>query len=277
MWGTCSAIALVVLIAVPGGAQSTREEVPFELHNEFMIVVKGSVGELNNLSFAVDTGATQTMVSREIAEKLSLRCERGMVVNFDRQVNIERAEIAELQVGLIKARNVKVMVGDLKQFTDFANGVDGIIGLDILRMSEQMQIDYVSRMITFQSAGGRGVVNQEGSETLLVRLPVQGQTMLLVIDTGLEGMILYEDRLRKHIPKLSLSDKNVQAHARQLTGKKATLLGIRAGGDELQSSVLLIEGAPNTLPDDIDGYLGLTVLNAKLVELDFAGNKIRWQ
>ena len=41
--------------------------------------------------------------------------------------------------------------------------------------------------------------------------------------------------------------------------------------------MLLLQGAPSSLPADIDGYLGMNDLHAERIELDFASNTLRWQ
>jgi hypothetical protein len=118
-------------------------------------------------------------------------------------------------------------------------------------------------------------VNCENVFALIVRLPVQGQSVRLIVDTGHEGMLLYADRLRSHAPQLKLTDKISQAHVGRLSGEQAKLPGIHFGSDELEASVFLIPGAPKSLPAGIDGYLGTTALQAQTIELDFASNTLR--
>jgi len=62
-------------------------------------------------------------------------------------------------------------------------------------------------------------------------------------------------------------------------GEKVVVGGARLdlGGDRDESAVLLLQGAPSSLPADIDGYLGMNDLHAERIELDFASNTLRWQ
>ena len=60
-------------------------------------------------------------------------------------------------------------------------------------------------------------------------------------------------------------------------GRYLSLAGIRVGSGELQSSALLLRHAPDSLPYDLDGYLGTEALHAQMIELDFASNTLRWQ
>ena len=79
------------------------------------------------------------------------------------------------------------------------------------------------------------------------------------------------------MPQIQLSGPMSQVYAGRLRGQAAILTGIRLGANELQSSVLLLPGAPASLPADIDGYIGTSFGWAQMVELDFASNTLRWQ
>jgi predicted aspartyl protease len=262
----------------PNTAPTTlNHAIPFQLRSGFLILVEGRIGALTPLKFILDTGATHTVVDRRIADKLSLPRQQGKVLNFDRYAKVQWTNLPELQLGPLHARDVQVMVSDLKQFSEFAEGVDAIIGLDLLRTSQSLRIDYGKSLVAFKASDAYVPVNSENVTALIVRLQVQGQPVRLIVDTGLQGMLLYTDRLRNHVPQLKLTDKITEAHEGRLVGENAKLAGIRFGTDELQASVMLIPGAPVSLPAEIDGYLGTNLLHAQMIELDFASNRLRWQ
>jgi predicted aspartyl protease len=264
--------------ASPNTATTTlNDAIPFQLGSGFLILMKGRIGPLTPLKFILDTGAMHTVVDGRIADKLSLPRQKGKVLNFDRYAKVEWTNLPELQLGPLYARDVHVMVSDLKQFSEFAEGVDAIIGLDLLRTSQSLRIDYGKSLVTFKTSVAYVPVNSENITALIVRLPVQGQAVRLIVDTGLQGMLLYADRLRSHVPQLKVTNKVTQAHEGRLSGENAKLAGIRFGTNDLQASVFLIPGAPESLPADIDGYLGTSIPHTQIIELDFASNTIRWQ
>jgi predicted aspartyl protease len=257
--------------------EKSAEAIPFQLDGGFLILVDGRIGRLSPLKFVLDTGATHTVIDTKIAKRLLLPRQEGegKVVNFDREVEIAWTILPELQLGPLYARDIRVMVGDLRQFSEFAEGVDAIIGLDVLRSTQSIKIDYLSNLVTFKLADCR-LVDSRIPVALTVQVRTQGQLVRLIVDTGLQDLLLYQDRIRNHLPQLKLRG-SLEAYAGRLRGQAATLSGIELGTDVRQSLVLLLKGAPSSLPADIDGYLGLNTLHARMIELDFASNKLRWQ
>lgn len=251
-----------------------NDAIPFQLENGFLILVEGRIGPLARLRFILDTGATDTWIDRNIVEKLSLPRHPAKIFNFDHYVEVERTSLPELQLGPLLVRNSHVIVGDLKQFSEFAAAVDGIVGMDLLSATQSLRIDYSRSLVTFKTASGRETVSQHAMNALTVELSVQGQPMRLIIDTGVQGLLLYKDRLHKHLPQLKLTDWTTGVWGR-LWGERAMLSGIRLGSDEVQASVFLIRGEPDSIPADIDGYVGTSALKPKMIELDFATNRFR--
>lgn len=251
---------------------AVNETIPFQLGNGFLLFVEGRIENLAPLKFILDTGATQTILDARIADKLSLRRQKGKILNYDRSANIEWAVLPELQIGPLDARNVRLMVGDLRDFTDYAAGVDAIIGLDVLRMLESMRIDYDAMTLSLKPAGNPSALPQT-TQAFTVALPVQDHIVYLMVDTALQGILLYQNRVRQ----LRFTNRVSRVHLGRLLGEQAKLSGVRIGSQELQTSVLILPEAPSALSADIDGYMGIDALNARLVELDFAANRLRWQ
>ena len=263
-----------LLNTVPANLSDT---IPFQMSSGFLILVEGRIGPLVRLTFVLDTGTSTTVVDAKIADKLSLPRDnvKANVLRFGRNTQLERANLPEIGLGPLSARNFPVTVGDLKQISDVAEGVDAIVGLDLLRTSQKLKIDYGERLVTFKPsiAGGLG---RSQVNAFTVQMSVQGRSICLILDTGLQGLVLYSDRLHKHVPNLKFSGKFSHAHEGWLMGETATLPGIRLGTEDLKASVLLIHEASDPLPADIDGYFGPRGLGAQMIELDFESNKLLW-
>ena len=109
-------LALVVALAtakpVPG--QSERRDIPFKLHNGYLIVVKGSIGKLKNLSFVVDTGSYRSILDQRIAHKLHLKFSRSVEERaLNHIVTMDSVLMPGLSWGRRTATPVNALVFDL--------------------------------------------------------------------------------------------------------------------------------------------------------------------
>ena len=261
---------------ISAGLTAPSNAIPFESGSNFLILAGGQIGPLTQLKFILDTGTTNTMVDTKIADSLSLPRHKGTALGFDKDIEVDWTTLPELRLGPLAVRNSPAMVGDLKRVSEFADGVDAIVGLDLLRTAESIRIDYRSHFITMKVPADHSANSLNGG-ALAVLVQLQDRPARLIVDTGLQGLLLYQDRVRRHLPHLKLSGPLSRAHAGRLTGYAANLPGIQLGADELQSSVLLLPKAPASLPADIDGYLGTNTLHAGMIELNFASHTLRWQ
>jgi predicted aspartyl protease len=254
-------------------------EIPFELRGGFLIVIEGRMAELQGLKFILDTGASYSVVDRQVAQKLSfLRHHAGRVFSFDKYVPIEWAECPVVQFGPIEVHDIPLMVANLRNSRGFPGHADVIIGLDLLRTSRGFLIDYERRKIVF----GTGTVNHD--EVLRPKVPflvmqvmIQGRVVRLIVDTGMQGVLLYEDRLRKEFPNLGVEVERDKVQNGYLRVKRAKIQGFIVGTAESERTVFLMNGPSENLLPGIDGYLGTGALNAQQVAIDFANNTLAWK
>jgi predicted aspartyl protease len=259
--------------SVPGSA------LPFRLSSGYLIQVEGRIGGQAHLKFILDTGASITIVGQRIAQKLKLDAHPAQSFNFDRNLQWETATLPEVQFGPIRAANVAVLVGDLARYSEFASKADAIIGMDLLKLSD-VTIDFGIGKLIFDlteprtySAGGDPM-----AQCLIVELLVQDRPVRLIVDTGLQGMVLYEERLRKSVPELRTagSIKNATMGGRMQV-KQATLPDVIVGNRNRQVPVVFLPSpAAGTLPG-IDGIVGIAALQAHRVHLDFSRRTLTWE
>jgi predicted aspartyl protease len=258
---------------VPGSA------LPFRLSSGYLIQVEGRIGGQAHLKFILDTGASITIVGQRIAQKLKLDAHPAQSFNFDRNLQWETATLPEVQFGPIRAANVAVLVGDLARYSEFASKADAIIGMDLLKLSD-VTIDFGIGKLIFDlteprtySAGGDPM-----AQCLIVELLVQDRPVRLIVDTGLQGMVLYEERLRKSVPELRTagSIKNATMGGRMQV-KQATLPDVIVGNRNRQVPVVFLPSpAAGTLPG-IDGIVGIAALQAHRVHFDFSRRTLTWE
>ena len=250
--------------------------IPVELVSDFLVVIRGQIGDLDGLKFIVDTGATHSAIDRKVADRLHLQRRAGEVMNFDRHIPVEWADIPELRVGPIRAKAVRVMVIRLAEYSVLAENVDGIIGLDLLSRSKKFTIDYEKRTLSFvladEAAGDRAF-----SGCLVLPIVIQGLPIHLLVDTGFQGILLYKDRLRKRLPKMRTEGESTKVALGRLRATQVKLAGVQITGPAVVTTVWLMDGPDKGALPGLDGYLGPASLRAKRIEFDFDARILRWQ
>ena len=257
---------------------TTSEEIPFRLSHGFLIVVEGRVGNLNGLKFILDTGTSTSVLDRRIADKLHLSRQPYHVVNYAKTVGVESATIPDVQFGPVHATDKNMLIADLGKFSDFARDADAVIGVDLLQLNN-LTFDYNTRRVIFSPINHsiQGTDVEPEPQSFTVDVQVQGHSVCLILDTGLDGVLLYEDRIRADVPGLRMEPgvKKVTI-GRRMNAKLATLPGMRLGPRIMDGRVLLMEGPPGNTLEGVDGFIGITPFHTTRVALDFASKTIRW-
>jgi predicted aspartyl protease len=258
----------------PGSAT----ELPFRLSSGYLIQVEGRIGTQNNLKFILDTGASITVVDQKIVDKLKLDRHPVESFNFDRKLKWESITLPELQFGPVHAANVIVFVGRLAEYSEFAKNADAVIGMDVLKFSN-FSIDFGTHKIAFHPSMQKvSVVDDDPLlRCTILEVQVQGHPVRLIVDTGLAGIVLYEERLRKRVPGLRISGHlNDATIGGRVQTKQVTLPDVLLGKTNRDVSVLLAPSPAAEMLSGIDGFIGIDVLKAHRVHFDFSGKTLSW-
>lgn len=253
-------------------------EMPFRLSSGYLIQVEGRIGTQSNLKFILDTGATITVVDQRIADKLRLDRRPAESFNFDRKLKWESATLPDLQFGPVHATNIAVFIGRLAQYSNFARNVDAIIGMDLLKFNN-LSIDFDAHRITFHPSMQKGplIAGDPLQQCLILEVQVQGHPVHLIVDTGLGGIVLYEERLRNKVPGLRttghLTDVIMGGRAQ---AKQATIPDVLLGGANRDLTVLLVTSPGSEMLPGIDGIIGIAALKAHHINFDFPAQTLRW-
>lgn len=270
------ALTIVVVTAMPVAAQSDRKDIPFELHNGYLIVVKGSIGKLKNLSFVVDTGSYRSVLDERIARKLHLKW-AGSVEELapNHIVQMDSVLVPELTWGDVTTTSFRALVFDLSRISRYT-GIheDLVLGLDVLRQSS-FQIDFRSRRIHF----GR---NQEPEISVpfvpnvpyaVVEVSIDGHSEKLLLATGADSLAVFADRL----PNDGQSLRTVGV-GRDVSGSVPfTQLTV----NQVLLGTSIVCGAPvfsiPAMPESrYDGSLAPRVLGASKIYFDFERRRFGW-
>jgi predicted aspartyl protease len=253
--------------------KSGAGEVPFELVNGFLIVFEGRIGNLTGLKFMLDTGATNSIVNRKLARKLRIPLHRKQIFDFDKFVDADWGIFPDVNFGPIQLADVSMLVGDLARFSDFAKEVDCIIGWDLLSLNS-FTIDYDTKTVFFSPLEQPASSLKPNPVGMILQLQLQNHPVDVLVDTGIQGVVLFEDRLLSQIPNLHIEDETKGITIRGwLHAKLATLPRVRLDTTSVNPRVLLVKGPPGYVLPGVDGYLGPSSLKPHRIDFNFRDNR----
>jgi len=242
------------------------------------VVIEGRIGSVKKLKFILDTGVIHSVVDRRVIQKLHLPVHPAQILNVNKTVAIERATLPDMQFGPVQVTAIPVLVADLADFSEFATHVDALIGMDLLRLNN-LTIDNVAKKVLFDP------LDKPASETstkddpvcMTAEVRLQDQPVRLIVDTGLQGILLYEERVLNRIPDLTVAAKTEVDIGRRLRAKQLSISSARLGSNEIDAKVWLVKGPPGNVLSGIDGFLGTSSLKARWIKFNFATNTLSWQ
>jgi predicted aspartyl protease len=272
-WVAWTAVLLAACSLTPRAvlAANNPNEVPFKLYRGYAIMVRGSVGNLKNLNFLVDTGAVPSVLDRRIAQKLHLTGTTDKLSVFTKKMDIERAVAANLQVGPLRAEALPIVVRDLS-FAEDALGtrVDAMVGFDFLTQGP-FTIDYENKKIVFGPIDPSltALPYEAHPGYAVVELKIRQQSLRLLIDTGASDLVLFASATRdcqdaiKNVGTRAWSNMGGEIRVQQVQLKGAYLGPTPWGAQD----VFILPDGGNP-PAGLRGLLGVSSLRARRVGFD---------
>jgi hypothetical protein len=269
-------------VAAPDGTQHVHSpaiELPIQLCRDYIVVVEGSIGTLEKLTFIIDTGAYPSMVDQRISTALGLSERGGTVGLVNQNVQTKLATLPVVAVGPARVENIPVLVQDLSSFEKtLRRRIDAVVGLDVLGKTS-FSINYKTKRLRFGPVErSQSAVSFKADQALIiVQVRLHDQTVQLLVDTGASALMLFQSRLRT-----SLSPS---------AGKEAKATNV--GGDFQRRAILIPDlhlGIENLGPQqgfvvedqrddgrDFDGVLSVRGLYLEEIGFDFENHEISWK
>jgi predicted aspartyl protease len=257
---------------------AAKAEVPFQLYNDNLIIVKATIGTVKNVNMILDTGTSPSAISQELADRLKLRGKTESLQTLNGTIQTQSLSLPSIQIGPLAASPVRVVVQDLS-FMERSLGISlgGIAGLDILS-SGSFTIDYRRRKVVFGpiAASAKAIRFETQKPFLTVKAKIEGHEVRLLVDSGTWGLLVYRNRLRtaqeqlRFDPIASISTAGGMTHVRWLSAV------VSLGSDNLGSRNVAIADVDSDLKNDFDGLLGFTKMGFRKVSFDFENGLFGW-
>ena len=279
-WTTmATALVAFVLSSMIGAAQEKRDEVPFKLYRGYVIVVRGSIGDLRNLNLLVDTGAVPSVVDSRIVSKLHLSGKPERVDVPTKTLGTERLTAPDVELGPVNVKELSMIVQDLS-FAEEALGtrIDAMIGFDLLGRTP-FTIDYESRKLIF------GPVDPSFDTAPyfpdlpypMVVLRVQQETLAILVDTGSSNLVLFQNGVRNCGSAINKVGRETWlSMGGEMPVAKAQLANAYLGAMPWGQRVVYIPDNSANQPSGLAGLLG-TVALGKRVAFDSVRKVVAWE
>ena len=254
-------------------------EIPCSLYKEFLIVVEGSIGDLNQLHFLIDTGTNPSVVDRRITKKLHLKGYLSKLPVVSGEVASSDALIPSVSIGPVTQPAVRMAVQDLAMLEhELGIRIDAMIGLDVLG-GRNFRIDYEAHSITFgptNSSSGNGTTFQSQPPFVTVEMKMNQQPLHLLVDTGSPELVLFESHLGKGLRSLA----GVLRTSRNLHGefpiREVQLTETELGNSSFGAHRAYVASGHYD-GYGFDGLLGVSALHVRQVSFDFERRLFTWR
>jgi predicted aspartyl protease len=260
-------------------AHPVSVKLPIRLFWNYLVVVEGSIGNIQKLHFLVDTGVYPSIVDQKIAHDLGLAEQPARVNLANKSVPTGRVILPSLTLGPVRAEALPVLTQDLS-YMQKAVGykVDAIIGLDVLRRSS-FTINYRSKEIRFGPVEGLpfSAAFDTDEPVVTIRTRLQNYPLRLVVDTGSPDVMLFESRMSDSAGFQTLGTQETVNASGTLRLRKVWIPDVYLGQERIGGQAAFIVNDHKDAGDDFDGVLGMKATQQSKIAFDFERRRFFWE
>ena len=222
-----------------------------------------------NYEFILDTGASYSALSKSFAEEIGVEYVRDTIdlhgANHSGGTRTQRALIKNMTIGEMEVNNILAYVLGDNQLDTLVR-TDAILGMDFIKLTKGLCIDFKNSTITFEGSGGKETFPNlyiEPNNTLCLSALVDNEPQVLKFDTGSTVMDLsYAWYCARKDSTSNLEESNVLLGTYGSTVKKGLLsmpeVPFELGGKEALVHNVLIHTTPDG--NQHSGTVGLELL-----------------
>jgi len=254
-------------------------ELSMRVYQGYLVVVKGSVGGLEEQNLLVDTGTDPSIVNASIVRALGLATQTASLDAINARLAATSTILPALDVGRIHARTIPVLVQD---FTSLENRlgtpIAAVVGLDVLGQSS-FRLDYAAKRLVFGPVVRRGIsLPLEATPLVTVDLLVGRKHARVLLDTGAAGLVFFESRVGRSLPLEASSEVRLDSGLSGSIASRIVKPGELLLGDQrlhLQKAFLMQDReSPGR---NYDGLLGVGAMGFKSISFDFDSKRVYLQ
>jgi hypothetical protein len=254
-------------------------KLPFHLCRGYLVIVEGSIGNIQKLNFLVDTGAYPSAVDEKIAHDLGLTAQPARVNVSNKTVGTHIVVLPSLLLGPVRVESLPVLSQDFSFFQKaLGYKVDAIVGLDVLRKTS-FTINYRTKEMFFGQAERLSFSAPFETEAPVVTIRMQSQTLQLrlVVDTGGPDLMLFQSRLPNSTGFQALGTEKMMDAGGAFQRRKVRIPDVYLGKEKIGSQIAFVADDRKEDGDNFDGVLGVRGAQLWKISFDFEHRKFCWE
>jgi hypothetical protein len=260
-------------------ASSHSVKIPVRLFAGYLVIAEGAIGNLRNLNFLVDTGASPSVVDQKIAHDLKLAEQPERVNLWNKSVQARQVVIPSLSLGPVRVESIPVLAEDLS-FLQKALGykVHAIVGMDVLRKSS-FTINYKAKEILFGVPENLAysVPFETDTPVITVRMGFQDRRLRMVVDSGGLDLTLFRSRVSEPTGLQAIGTETVADAGGTFQRTKVRIPELHIGKETVGAQTAFLVDDRKDEGDDFDGVLGVGGLQFGKVAFDFENRRFSWE
>ncbi len=279
----------LTLCSAPALAQATSVPLATSVDTAMRMTVPVTIGGQGPYSFVVDTGADRTVVSRELADSLSLKPGRPTTMHTMTGVGpVETVVVAKLMVGRETTADIHAPA-----LAEGTLGARGLLGVDSLK-GRRVVMDFGRRLLYIADAAAREpsdpdtivvTARSRFGQLVLVDADVAGVPITVIIDSGAQNSVgnlaLMRMLQKRRKVREFVATELVDVTGASLPAELALVDNIRVGGFTINNvAVAFVDAHPFARFDLLARpamLLGMDTLRVfRRVSVDFAQRKVRF-